>query len=167
MGVLLNSLWDGHQAIPGYTKSMLHFVQFIKVKAFCIPWVTKQPLTRWVINLWTLCIQTGRVKFSERYPTGMRQTEREEYHSIIQSFERSVIYRVQKIKQREQYRKTYILGELCYRIYCTCKVLEFSSIFYRFKANSIRHQLLFSFRFVLFCFALSRGTFLKKRKKRL
>ena len=159
MGVLLNSLGDGHQAIPGYTKSMLHFVPFIKVKAFCIPWVTKQPLTRWIMNLWTLRIQTGRVKFSERYPTGMRQTGREEYHSIIQRFERSVIYRVQKIRQREQSRKTFCT--------CTYKVLEFSNIFYTFKANSIRHQLLFSFRFVLFCFALSRGTFLKKKKKRL
>ena len=107
------------------------------------------------MNLWTLRIQTGRVKFSERYPTGMRQTGREEYHSIIQRFERSVIYRVQKIRQREQSRKTFCT--------CTYKVLEFSSIFYTFKAKSIRHQLLFSFRFVLFC-SQQRHVFEKKKK---
>lgn len=45
---------------------------------------------------------------------------------IIQIFERSVIYRVQKIKQREQYTS-------------------------------------FRLRFALFCFALNRGTFLKKK----
>ena len=95
-------------------------------------------------------------KVQRKISNCMRQTGREEYHSIIQRFERSVIYRVQKIRQREQSRKTFCT--------CTYKVLEFSSIFYRLKANSIRHQLLFSFRFVLFCFALSRGTFLKKRK---
>lgn len=152
MGVLLSSLGDGHQAIPGYTKSMLHFVPFIKVKAFCIPWVTKQPLTRWIMNLWTLRIQTGRVKFSERYPTGSDK-QGEKNTIIIQRFERSVIYRVQKIKQREQYRKTYILGELCYRIYCTYKVLEFYSIFFIDLKLTVSCTS-FCLRFVLFCFVL-------------
>ena len=110
-----------------------------------------------------LCIQTGRVKFSERYSTGISVktgnfSERKKKPLSCKGF--NDLSFIEFKQQRKQCRKTYVLGELYYRIYCIYKVLEFSGIFVGLKLTAL--GISFCFRFVLFYFALSRGTVLKK-----